>query len=135
MELMNIYGELSEGLARFQDDRGTITDIFYARAINHVNLIESSAGAVRGNHLHKLTTQHIFIIEGSLEYWYQSEEMTVSEFKILKKGDLATSKPGEIHAMKMGPNGCIFMSFSEGPRGGKDYESDTYRTDSIIRHG
>jgi hypothetical protein len=28
--------------------------------------------------------------------------------------------------------GCTFIAFAEGPRGGEDYESDTYRVDSIV---
>jgi hypothetical protein len=34
--------------------------------------------------------------------------------------------------MKSGPDGCTFIAFAEGPRGGADYESDTYRVESIV---
>ena len=40
--------------------------------------------------------------------------------------------PNEIHALRIGPAGCEFLAFSSGERGGKDYESDTFRVDSII---
>ena len=43
------------------------------------------------------------------------------------------SEPMEIHAMRTGEHGCTFLAFAEGPRGGEDYESDTYRVDSIVR--
>jgi hypothetical protein len=42
------------------------------------------------------------------------------------------SEPREIHAMKSGNTGCVFIAFAEGPRGGEDYETDTVRVHSII---
>jgi hypothetical protein len=47
-------------------------------------------------------------------------------------GDFIISAPNEIHALRAGPQGCVFMAFAEGPRGGEEYESDTFRVDSII---
>jgi hypothetical protein len=58
--------------------------------------------------------------------------MTSSSFREGKPGDLFTSEPGEIHAFKIGSKGCVFITFSEGIRGGEDYESDTIRVKSII---
>lgn len=129
---MNIFGKLPEGLSSFRDERGSITDIFYGRNINHVNIISSVPGVIRGNHYHAHTIQHVLILEGSLDYWYMEPGSLDSRMISLFKGDVVTSQPGEVHAMKIGPSGCLFMSFSEGPRGGKDYESDTYRVRSII---
>jgi quercetin dioxygenase-like cupin family protein len=51
---------------------------------------------------------------------------------LAKKGDFIISSPNEIHAMKATADGCTFLAFAEGPRGGEDYETDTYRVDSII---
>jgi hypothetical protein len=48
-------------------------------------------------------------------------------------GDMIISEPMEIHAMRTGEHGCTFIAFAEGPRGGEDYENDTYRVDSIVR--
>jgi hypothetical protein len=47
-------------------------------------------------------------------------------------GDLISTGPNEIHALKIGGEGNQFIVFSEGVRGGKDYESDTYRVENII---
>ena len=38
----------------------------------------------------------------------------------------------EIHAMRILENDTQFIVFSEGLRGGKDYEADTFRVASII---
>jgi hypothetical protein len=56
---------------------------------------------------------------------------TPTEF-LARKGDFIISPPNEIHAMKTTVDGCTFIAFAEGPRGGEDYENDTYRVDSII---
>ena len=51
---------------------------------------------------------------------------------IAKVGDLVSTPPYEIHALKIGSDGNEFIVFSEGTRGGKDYESDTFRVNNII---
>jgi mannose-6-phosphate isomerase-like protein (cupin superfamily) len=132
MRYFNIFEGLPDGLSKFEDDRGSIIDIFYKKEINHVNQIVSNPNVIRGNHKHNHTTQHILITSGSLEYWYQNDDMPESDFHKAKTGDLLTSEPGEIHALKIGPSGCTFITFSEGIRGGDDYESDTIRVASII---
>ena len=75
----------------------------------------------------------MLITKGSLEYWYKPLKKNVrSKKKLLKVGDLVSTPPYEIHALKIQKNGNQFIVFSEGLRGGKDYESDTYRVPSII---
>ena len=115
------------------DDRGVIVDLFYNENIQHVARVTSKAGATRGNHYHKETTQHMLMIKGSLEYWYKpvgSDEPALMEQAYA--GDIVSTPPNEIHALRIGPEGNQFIVFSEGVRGGKDYESDTYRVDNII---
>lgn len=46
---------------------------------------------------------------------------------IFGRGVLIISPPFEAHAMRAHNGECQFLAFAEGPRGGKDYESDTYR--------
>ena len=132
MKKFNVYSELPENLGTFSDDRGKITDLFFKASIDHVAIIDSVPDAIRGNHYHAESTQHMFIIDGSLEYWYQSPEMEKSEMALCLPGDLITSHKNEIHALKIGVEGCRFMAFTEGKRGGSDYESDTFRVPNII---
>ena len=40
---------------QFKDSRGSISDIFYKKNINHVAIIKSKAGVKRGDHFHKKT--------------------------------------------------------------------------------
>jgi hypothetical protein len=45
---------------------------------------------------------------------------------ILERGDLALTAPLERHAM-IALEDSEFLVFTRGPRGGEDYEKDTYR--------
>ena len=46
--------------------------------------------------------------------------------KILNKGDLVVTLKNESHAIKALKN-SEFLVFTQGPRGGKEYETDTFR--------
>ena len=118
----------------FKDGRGSISDIFYKHNINHVAIIKSIKGAKRGDHYHKKTTQYMYITKGSLEYWYKKFNSKINpKKKILKVGDLVMTPPFEMHALRMISNN-EFIVFTVGKRGGKDYESDTFRvTPSLIK--
>tara|TARA_Y100000816_G_scaffold291599_1_gene283446 strand:+ start:1385 stop:1786 length:402 start_codon:yes stop_codon:yes gene_type:complete len=133
MIVRNIYTERKEPLEMFEDERGKILDIFYKDDIQHVAQIDSKPNIIRGNHYHKETTQHMLMISGSMEYWYKkfgSDEEPKMVY--LKKGDLVSTPPFEIHTLKIGKDGNSFVVFSSGLRGGKDYEADTFRVDPII---
>ena len=114
------------------DDRGEIADIFYKSRIDHVGIISSVKGSLRGDHYHKKTTQHMYITKGSLRYYYRKLEEN-SEIKsiIIKKGDLITTPPLEVHSLEI-LEANIFIVFSEGLRGGEDYESDTFRVSQSL---
>lgn len=119
----------------FSDERGTIADIFYKANIEHIAIIKTKDNGriIRGNHYHKLTTQHIFMTKGSLIYWYrdQGKESLVAKITV-EEGSMVTTPPFEIHALE-----CLsaseFIVFSTGLRGGSDYESDTFRVDPILK--
>jgi len=134
MKSRNVFKDNTKELQTHQDDRGIISDIFYKSNIQHSAIIESKPNVIRGNHYHKETTQHMIMTEGSLEYWYK-EFGSDEEVKciVLKKGDFVSTPPYEIHALKIGPKGNQFIVFSEGTRGGMDYEKDTFRVQSIIK--
>jgi quercetin dioxygenase-like cupin family protein len=113
----------------FTDDRGTIADIFYSEEINHVGVIASLKGAVRGNHFHKQTTQHTYLVSGAMSYYWKNDNGE-SGVCNMGPGDLVTSGPNEVHAMHFTEDSVI-MVFSQGLRGGKDYEADTFRVPLI----
>ena len=133
MKIRNIWKNVKEPLELHTDDRGSIVDLFYNEDINHVATVTSEPYVIRGNHYHKETTQHMLMIKGSLEYWYKSVGSTEpAKVVVAAEGDLVSTGPNEIHALRIGSEGNEFVVFSQGKRGGKDYESDTFRVDNII---
>lgn len=119
----------------FIDERGDIADIFYNRQINHVAAINSKKGVMRGDHYHKATTQHIYLTKGRLKYYYRRLNEPIKNVKsiIVNAGEMITTRPFEVHALEILEDNQ-FIVFSEGKRGGKDYESDTFRIKpSLIR--
>lgn len=134
MKIRNIWKNVQEPLEIHTDDRGSIVDLFYNEDINHVATVISEPNVIRGNHYHKETTQHMLMTKGSLEYWYKNiDSDEPSKMVVANEGDLVSTGPNEIHALRIGPEGNEFVVFSQGKRGGKDYESDTFRVGNIIR--
>jgi quercetin dioxygenase-like cupin family protein len=115
----------------FVDKRGFIVDILYNTKINHVALIKSNKKSIRGNHFHKKTIQYTYVLDGKL-YYFKKKGRSYHK-KILKKGDLIKTMPLEIHAFKFLAKKNTLLIFSSGLRGGKDYEKDTFRVESIVK--
>lgn len=133
MKHYNIKQNQEPGLGSFSDDRGDITDIFFKKNINHACVITNTPGAVRANHYHKFTTQYTYVLSGTLHYYSKPVDSDAAPVSIVAgEGDMIISEPNEIHAMKAGIYGCTFIAFAEGPRGGEDYENDTFRVENII---
>jgi quercetin dioxygenase-like cupin family protein len=133
MKKYNIFTNEHPDLDIHTDIRGRIADAFFNATINHVSVIESVKGAIRGNHYHKETTQSILITKGSLEYWYKAmDDDLPAQYIIANEGDVVTSDKNEIHAMKILEDNTQFIAFTEGIRGGRDYELDTYRIENSI---
>lgn len=133
MEYRHIWKNIIEPLELHEDTRGRIADIFYGESINHVAIIESKPNVIRGNHYHKATTQHMLMLSGGLEYWYKDiDSSKPAKYRVAKEYELISTPPNEIHALRILPVGNVFMVFSEGKRGGRDYEADTYRVEPSI---
>jgi len=111
--------------AAFSDDRGTITDILQHTAVDSVTLITCTKGAIRGNHYHKESIQYTYVISGEITAYTQFPDETV-ESERLVEGDLLESPVLERHALHAIED-SVLMIITRGPRGGKDYESDTFR--------
>jgi quercetin dioxygenase-like cupin family protein len=117
---------LPEDLELHTDERGRIVDVFYKDNINHVAVVDSKKGSIRGNHYHKTSTQYMLMTKGSMEYWYRRVGDLVPKKVLLKVGDIVETPPNEIHTLIILEDNQ-FIAFSKGLRGGKDYEKDTFR--------
>lgn len=112
------------------DDRGIIIDLVENQNINAITYISFYAGAVRANHYHKKTTQWNYVLRGRIKLVTQFEDGPICEL-ILNKGDLVVTVPMEKHAL-VGIEQSEMLVFTEGPRGGKEYESDTFRLEQPL---
>lgn len=115
----------------FQDERGVIQDILINQPIEHITVITSKKDVTRGNHFHKETIQWVYVHSGKLESLTQKENEKVV-VKILEPGDLIKAEALEKHALKALED-SIFYVFTKGPRGGGNYEDDTYRLDKPLQ--
>lgn len=115
----------------FEDRRGKIIDIVSNEIMNAATLITFSAGAIRANHYHNHTIQWNYVISGKIFVIIENSNHERNEI-ILNPGELLKITEGEKHAFKSLED-SIMLVFSQGPRGGKDYESDTIRlSDPLI---
>jgi len=109
----------------FEDKRGQITDILENEIIDSVTIISSKKGAVRGNHYHKESVQYVFILKGRLRLFTRAPGEDIKS-TIVEVGDLALTPPLEEHTL-VALEDSEFIALTRGPRGGKNYEKDTYR--------
>tara|TARA_B100000161_G_scaffold251101_1_gene209860 strand:+ start:6 stop:392 length:387 start_codon:yes stop_codon:yes gene_type:complete len=117
----------------FKDKRGLIADIIYNTKVNHIAYITTKKNGVRGNHYHKKTIQYTFVIDGKIRYYFKKKSAKKVSQIILKKGDLIKNNFNEIHAFKTISEKSVMLAITAGIRGGKDYEKDTFRVNSIIK--
>ena len=117
----------------FKDDRGEIIDLLENENINAVTIVTFRKGAVRGNHYHKQTTQWNYLMSGSVRLTSQVPGEPVAE-TVMTPGDFVVTGPDVRHAL-VGLMDSTLMVFTKGPRGGKEYESDTFRLDVPIATG
>lgn len=114
----------------FEDDRGYIQDILINESIEHVTYIFTKKGVVRGNHYHKETIQYTYIMEGKVEYHFSTENGDQGMVE-MSKGDLTKTPVNERHAIRTIED-TKMMIFTCGPRGGCNYEKDTFRLTTPI---
>ncbi len=108
-----------------KDNRGYIKDLLENKKINSITLISQKRGKIRGNHFHKKTIQWNYLLSGKIIIYAKKKGQGVKK-KILNKGDLVVTLKNESHAIKALKN-SEFLVFTQGPRGGKEYETDTFR--------
>lgn len=111
--------------ANFIDSRGEITDLLENEYVNAITKITFTKDAVRANHYHKETIQWNYVIKGSILLRTKKGDGPLEEI-LMQEGDLILTEPNEAHAIKA-IDDAVILVFTKGPRGGKEYESDTFR--------
>ena len=114
-----------------EDERGSITDIVEQVDFNGATIILSMSGSVRGNHFHKKTFQHVYILSGKMKCLAQKPKQKVI-MATVEPGDLVSHDLLESHSFEALED-TLFLVLSSGLRTGKDYEKDTYRLESPLK--
>ena len=114
----------------FRDNRGFIIDLLEKKNINAITFITQKKGKIRGNHFHKKTIQWNYLIKGKLELLTRKNKQKIIR-TLIKEGELVETSKNESHAIKALKN-SEFLVFTQGPRGGKEYENDTFRLKNPI---
>jgi quercetin dioxygenase-like cupin family protein len=107
---------------RFEDERGIIQDLL--GPVDAVTEIHTVKGAIRGNHVHKLTTQWTYVVSGCLRMAFAADGHTY--FHEAGPGQLVCEAPDMPHAWQALEDTTVLV-FTRGPRSGEAYESDTER--------
>ena len=113
-----------------EDERGSISDIVEQVDFNGATIILSKSGSVRGNHVHKKTIQHVYILSGKMKCLAQKPQHKVM-MATVEQGDLVSHDLLESHSFEALED-TLFLVLSSGLRTGKDYEKDTYRLESPL---
>ena len=108
-----------------RDARGVIIDLLQKKKINAITHITQKKGKIRGNHFHKKTIQWNYLIKGKIKVVTKKRNKGMQEM-ILSRGDLVVTSLNESHAIKA-IEYSEYLVFTQGPRGGKEYEKDTFR--------
>ena len=66
-------------LVNHKDSRGVIKDLIQKKNINAITYLTIKKGKIRGNHLHKKTTQWNFILSGKVQI------VTKKKFSLVQK--------------------------------------------------
>lgn len=105
----------------FTDSRGQITNLL-AWPIQHVALITSAAGAIRGNHVHYEDNHFTYMLSGRCRY--HQVVNGVKESCWLEAGEMVWTLAGIPHALVFEQE-SVFLAFCTAERLGGKYEKDT----------
>ena len=113
------------------DERGSILDIVSKEEYDALTMIISKKNAIRGNHYHKHTIQTVYIHSGKLRSLTRLPGENIKS-TILNPGDILTTIEYEHHAL-IALEDSTFFVLTRGPRGGMDYETDTFRLEKPLQ--
>jgi len=109
---------------RYEDSRGVIQDLI--GPVDSITQIITYEGCVRGNHVHRETTQWTYVVDGCLKMFGGGGKV-----REVCKGQFVVHEPGDPHAW-IAMKDTLCLVFTRGPRSGENYESDTHRLEKPL---
>lgn len=112
--------ELLQPDFRFQDERGTLTQLVRA-GFNQINVIESKSGALRGGHLHRQNREAFYIVHGSVTFTASDDNH--EETYTFSDGDMFAVPPCVKHSFLFQTDTLLVSMYDQGvelPDGNKD---------------
>ncbi len=115
----------------FEDARGAIRDIFVGESKEHITIISTKKGGVRGNHYHKVSQQSDYLVSGTMRVLGQKVGESVLSDIIWSPGEVIDWDTNEVHEF-IALEDSVFITFVNGVRGGDNFEKDTFRVDTPL---
>ena len=105
-------------------EKGVVVELLTEGLITSATYVTCKRGYVLGNHYHKYTTHHNYIVCGEIILFTQKDGGDIVKTS-LKKGDMYMICPMERHAL-FAIEDTELLVLAKGPNGNKEFETDTY---------
>lgn len=116
----------------FVDGRGSIWDLLTNEQIDHVGMLISKKGSIRGKHYHKEQKQYTLVLNGKIRI--VTKDISKKDSKIerldLNEMEMVLFPPFCYHSLEaLEDSKCLI--FTSKSRDMNSYEEDTIRVDNI----
>ena len=122
---------LIQNKCRSNDVRGEIKSIVDTE-VKNVSIITCNENTIRSNHYHKKDFHFMYVLSGSINYFFSDLKMKYINYLKIEKGNTIFTPCMEIHATHFPKKTTLIVS-SGFPRDQKTYEADTIRVD-FLKH-
>tara|TARA_B100000989_G_C19516032_1_gene461683 strand:- start:1770 stop:2186 length:417 start_codon:yes stop_codon:yes gene_type:complete len=121
--------KLIKSIIRNKDKRGSIISLINEE-VSNVSIITCNKNSIRSNHYHLEDWHYIFVLKGSINYFYSNINLKKINYKFIKKNQIIFTPPLEFHATHF-PEQTSLIVISKNKRNKQIYEKDTIRLNVI----
>ena len=121
--------KLIKSIIRNKDKRGSIISLINEE-VNNVSIITCNKNSIRSNHYHLEDWHYIFVLKGSINYFYSNINLKKINYKFIKKNQIIFTPPLEFHATHFHEQTSLIV-ISKNKRNKQIYEKDTIRLNVI----
>ena len=112
----------------FEDARGSIRTLVDG-GIQSVQVITSKAGSIRANHYHRSDSHYMYVVKGTMKYFYRpTGDTSVPKWLMVKEGQMVFTPPLVEHAVEFLED-SVFINITGKPRDQGSYENDLVRVE------